>query len=44
MDDAAQDYLHSCGGAGTELVYTYLDRDVCKWLKDNKPQPQKGKN
>jgi hypothetical protein len=28
----------------TELVYQYLDPDVCKWLKDNKPQPQKGKN
>jgi len=28
----------------TELVYTYLDPDVCKWLKENKPQPQKGRN
>jgi len=28
----------------TELVYQYLDRDVCKWLKENKPQPQKGRN
>ena len=28
----------------TELVYTYLDPDVCKYLKENKPQPQKGKN
>ena len=28
----------------TELVYTYLDPDVCKWLKDNKPQPQHGRN
>jgi hypothetical protein len=28
----------------TELVYTYLDPDVCKWLKDNKPQPQHGTN
>jgi hypothetical protein len=28
----------------TELVYTYLDADVCKWLKDNKPQPQHGRN
>jgi hypothetical protein len=28
----------------TELVYTYLDADVCKWLKENKPQPQKGRN
>jgi hypothetical protein len=28
----------------TELVYTYLDADVCRWLKENKPQPQKGRN
>jgi len=28
----------------TELVYSYLDADVCKWLKDNKPQPQHGRN
>lgn len=28
----------------TELVYTYLDPDVCKWLKDNKPKPEKGRN
>jgi hypothetical protein len=28
----------------TELVYTYLDADVCKWLKENKPQPQHGRN
>jgi len=28
----------------TELVYTYLDPDVCKWLKENKPQPQHGRN
>ncbi|MCI0356679.1 MAG: P63C domain-containing protein [Acidobacteria bacterium] len=28
----------------TELVYQYLDADVCRWLKDNKPQPQKGRN
>jgi hypothetical protein len=26
------------------LVYTYLDADVCKWLKDNNPQPQHGRN
>jgi hypothetical protein len=28
----------------TELVYTYLDPDVCKWLKENKPRPEKGRN
>jgi hypothetical protein len=28
----------------TALVYSYLDADVCKWLKDNKPHPQKGRN
>lgn len=28
----------------TELVYGYLDTDVCRWLKENKPQPQKGRN
>jgi len=28
----------------TELVYSYLDADVCKWLKENKPHPQKGRN
>ena len=28
----------------TELVYQYLDADVCKWLKENKPQPQHGRN
>lgn len=27
-----------------ELVYTYLDPDVAKWLKDNKPQPRHGRN
>jgi hypothetical protein len=28
----------------TELVYTYLDPDVTKWLKDNEPQPRHGRN
>jgi hypothetical protein len=28
----------------TELVYTYLDPDVCKWLKEHHPKPQHGKN
>ncbi|HEV2462703.1 MAG TPA: P63C domain-containing protein [Acidobacteriaceae bacterium] len=28
----------------TELVYSYLDADVCRWLKENKPHPQKGRN
>jgi hypothetical protein len=28
----------------TELVYQYLDADVCRWLKENKPQPQHGRN
>jgi hypothetical protein len=28
----------------TELVYTYLDADVCRWLEDNKAQPQHGRN
>jgi hypothetical protein len=28
----------------TELVYEYLDPDVAKWLKDNVPQPQHGRN
>lgn len=28
----------------TELVYNYLDPDVCKWLKENHPKPQHGKN
>jgi hypothetical protein len=28
----------------TELVYHYLDPDVCKWLKENKPEPQHGRN
>jgi P63C domain len=28
----------------TELVYSYLDADVCKWLKENKPHPVKGQN
>ncbi len=27
-----------------ELVYTYLDPDVAKWLKENKPQPRHGRN
>jgi hypothetical protein len=27
-----------------ELIYDYLDPDVAKWLKENKPKPQKGKN
>jgi hypothetical protein len=30
--------------AVTELVHWYLDVDVCKWLKENKPQPQHGRN
>lgn len=28
----------------TQLVYEYLDPDVAKWLKDNAPQPRKGRN
>ncbi len=28
----------------TELVYSYLDQDVCKWLKENKPKPRHGEN
>jgi hypothetical protein len=28
----------------TELVYGYLDADVTKWLKENQPQPQHGRN
>jgi hypothetical protein len=28
----------------TQLVYEYLDPDVAKWLKDNVPQPRKGRN
>jgi hypothetical protein len=28
----------------TELVYEYLDPDVAQWLKDNVPQPQKGRS
>jgi hypothetical protein len=28
----------------TELVYNYLDPDVCKWLKENHPKPQHGEN
>lgn len=28
----------------TELIYQYLDRDVAKWLKDNKPKPSHGSN
>lgn len=28
----------------TKLVYSYWDADVCKWLKENKPHPQKGRN
>ena len=27
-----------------ELVYTYLDKDVAKWLKDNAPAPRHGQN
>lgn len=27
-----------------ELVYTYLDKDVAKWLKDNAPAPKHGQN
>ena len=28
----------------TELVYSYLDADVSKWLKENKPKPRHGEN
>jgi hypothetical protein len=28
----------------TELVYGYLDADVCRWLKNNHPQPRHGRN
>jgi hypothetical protein len=28
----------------TELVYGYLDSDVTVWLKENRPQPQHGRN
>jgi hypothetical protein len=28
----------------TELVYQYLDLDVAHWLKENHPQPRKGRN
>lgn len=27
-----------------ELVYGYLDPDVCEWLKKNAPKPRKGQN
>jgi len=27
-----------------ELVYGYLDKDVCDWLKANAPKPMKGQN
>lgn len=27
-----------------ELIYGYLDPDVAKWLKENKPKPQHGQN
>jgi hypothetical protein len=27
-----------------DLVYGYLDRDVCDWLKKNAPRPMKGQN
>jgi hypothetical protein len=27
-----------------ELVYTYLDKDVAKWLKENAPAPRHGQN
>lgn len=28
----------------TELVYEYLDKDVAKWLKENEPQPRRGRS
>ncbi len=28
----------------TELVYEYLDPDVALWLKENEPEPRKGRN
>lgn len=27
-----------------ELIYGYLDPDIAKWLKENKPKPRKGMN
>jgi hypothetical protein len=27
-----------------ELIYGYLDPDVAKWLKENKPKPRHGQN
>jgi hypothetical protein len=27
-----------------ELVYGYLDPDVCEWLKENAPKPRNGQN
>jgi hypothetical protein len=27
-----------------ELIYGYLDPDIAKWLKENKPKPRKGQN
>ncbi len=28
----------------TELIYRYLDADVCRWLKNSHPQPRHGRN
>lgn len=28
----------------TELVYEYLDSDVAQWLKENEPQPRRGRS
>ncbi|TGD99132.1 hypothetical protein EU555_14515 [Methylobacterium nonmethylotrophicum] len=27
-----------------ELIYDYIDPDIAKWLKENKPKPRKGQN
>lgn len=34
----------SWGHLVMELIYGYLDPDIAKWLKENKPKPRKGMN